>query len=216
MNTTLPMPSTFTDTPVSLANYELDQAGVAAIEKLRQRGFEVVAGVTLADLPYIAEIAQQQAVREQCPKDLTNRFGDLAMMEKWLGKNGGRAFFLLRDLEHGHIRGYGWTGLAHCEQLPEYTTTFAVRLDERVSGQGLGVPFVTAILSGSTTLYGTQRIWGETWGSNGGAVKTYLRAGAVLVATKDDWRPTLATGPGVVDGKRQDVRILMKFPQTVA
>lgn len=215
MNTTIPMPSTYTDAPVSIAQFELDQAGMAAIEKLQERGFEVIAGVTPADVASITEIAQQQAVREQCPKDLTSRFGDQAMMEKWLGKNGGRAVFLLRDLEHKQVRGYGWTGQESCEQLPEYTNTFGVRLDERVSGQGLGVPFVTAILSGSSALYGVERIWGETWGSNGGAVKTYLRAGAVLVATKDDWRPTLATGPGVVDGKRQDVRILMKFPQTV-
>src|SRR6185437_5557167 len=99
MNTTMPMPSTFIDSPVSLAHYELDPAGEAAIEKLQQRGFEVVAGVTAADVRFITEIAQQQAVREQCPKDLTHRFGDQAMMERWLRKNGGRAVFMLRDIE---------------------------------------------------------------------------------------------------------------------
>jgi RimJ/RimL family protein N-acetyltransferase len=215
MNITMPYPTTFTDTPVSLDDFELDQVGTAAIEKLRQRGFEVVTGVRPEDVPFITEIAKQQAVREFCPKDLANRFGDREMMEQWLRKNGGRAVFLLRDIEHKQVRGYGWTGLQPCEELPEYTTTFGVRLDERVSGQGLGTPFVAALLSGSMAAYGTERVWGETWGSNIGAVKTYLRIGAVLVGTKDDWRPTLETAPGVVEGMRQDVRLLMKFPQTV-
>lgn len=215
MNTTMPTPSAFTDTPVSLAHFELDQAGAIAIDKLQQHGFEVVAGVTPEDVPFIKEIAQQRAVREFCPKDLTKRFGDRDMMAQWLGKNGGRAVFLLRDTTTKAIRGYGWAGLAPCEQLPEYSATFGVRLDERVSGQGLGAPFTAAILSGSVSLFGIGRIWGETWGSNVGAVKTYLRVGAVLVSTKDDWRPTLENTPGVVDGKRQDVRVLLKFPQTV-
>lgn len=215
MHTTMPYPASFTDRPLLLSQFELNPAGVAAVEKLHQRGFEVVVGVTTADVPFITEIAQQQAVREQCPKDMTNRFGNQDMMTQWLGKNGGRAVFLLRDREHHTIRGYGWTGLEPCEQLPEYTTTFGVRLDERVSGQGLGAPFVAAILYGSMALFGSERVWGESWGSNVGAIKTYLKVGAVLVSTKDDWRPTLETGPGVVDGKRQDIRILLKFPQTV-
>ena len=215
MNATLPFPATFTNALRALEPSELDQAGTAAIEKLRQRGFEVVVGVTLADVPYITEIAQQQAVREYCPKDLTQRFGDSEMMTAWLGKNGGRAMFLLRDVEHHVVRGYGWTGLGTCEELPDYTTTFGVRLDERVSGQGLGTPFVTTILSGSTALFGAQRVWGETWGSNVGAVKTYLKLGAKLVSVKDDWRPTLTTTPSVVDGKRQDIHLLMTFPSAV-
>ena len=215
MHTTMPYPTTFTNQPLSLSQFELDPAGTAAVEKLRERGFEVVIGVTHDDVPFITEIAHQHAVREQCPKDLTHRFGNQDMMAQWLGKNGGRAVFLLRDVAHQTIRGYGWTGLEPCEQLPEYTTTFGVRLDERVSGQGLGAPFVAAILYGSMFLFGSERVWGETWGSNVGAIKTYLKVGAVLVSTKDDWRPTLQMGPGVVDGKRQDVRLLLKFPQTV-
>lgn len=213
MQTTMPLPATFTDAPLVLDQNLLDPAGAAAVERLRQRGFEVIVGVTAQDVPYITEIAGQQAVREFCPKDLTHRFRDEAMMAQWLGKNGGRAVFLLRDIQQKVICGYGWTGLGHCEQLPDHTTTFGVRLDERVGGQGLGTPFVASILSGSRSLFGTQHVWGETWGSNVGAVKTYLKIGAKLVLTTDDWRPTLTTGPGVVDGKRQDVRLLMTFPQ---
>jgi hypothetical protein len=184
--------------------------------KLKQSGFEVIAGVRMSDVPFITEIAQQKAVREFCPNDLAKRFANREMMERWLGKNGGRGTFLLREIGTKQIRGYGWAGLSKCEQLPEYTNTFAVRLDEGVGGRGLGAPFVAAIFSGSKALYGTTGIWGETWGSNVGAVKTYLRLGAVLVTTADDWRTTLGMGPGDVYGKRRDVRLLLKFPDTLS
>lgn len=208
-------PTTFTDNPKNLAQVALDAVGAEAITRLREGGFEIVAGVQTADIPAITEIAHQNAVLEFCPNDVTKRFGDYAMMELWLGKNGGRGVLLLRELDTKHIRGYGWTGLSRNEQLPEYAYTFGVRLDERVSGRGLGAPFVTAIFSGSKALFETKGIWGETWGSNGGAVKTYLRMGGVLVSTVDDWRPTLGMVQGDVYGKRRDVRLLMKFPNTL-
>lgn len=211
----MPYPTTFTEDLKNLTQVALDQGGAEAIAKLRQAGFEVVAGVRISDVPSITEIAHQQAVVEFCPNDVMKRFGDLEMMEHWLGKNGGRGVFLLRETETKQIRGYGWVGLSKHEQLPEYANTFAVRLDEHVSGQGLGLPFVSAIFSGSRALYGTGGIWGETWGSNVGAVKTYLRVGAVLVSVADDWRPTLGMGQGDVYGKRRDVRLLMKFPKTL-
>jgi hypothetical protein len=208
-------PTTFTDNPENLADVTLSQAGVDALAKLKQSGFEVVAGVRMADVPYITGIAQQQAVREQCPNDLAKRFGNREMMEHWLGKNGGRGVFILREIGTKQLRGYGWAGLSQCDQLPEYANTFAVRLDEQVGGRGLGTPFVSAIFAGSKALYGTSGIWGETWGSNVGAVKTYLRVGAVLVSVADDWRPTLGIGHGDVYGKRRDVRLLLKFPGTL-
>lgn len=208
-------PTTFTDSPEDLAGIELDQIGTIALEKLKQSGFEVVSGVRIVDVPFITEIAQQQAVREQCPNDLAKRFGNREMMEHWLSKNGGRGVFILREIGTKQLRGYGWVGLSQCDQLPDYPNTFGVRLDERVGGRGLGVPFVTAIFSGSKAIYGASGIWGETWGSNVGAVKTYLRVGAALVSVADDWRPTLGTGQGDVNGKRRDTRLLMKFPNTL-
>ena len=209
-------PTSFTDNPENITQVALDADGTEAIAKLHEAGFEVVAGVRVADVPFITEIAQQQAVREQCPNDLAKRFADRAMTEHWLGKNGGRGVFILREIETKQLRGYGWVGLLECDQLPEYENTFAIRLDERVGGRGLGVPFVKAIFSGSKAYYGTKGIWGETWGSNVGAVKTYLRVGGVLVSTADDWRPTLGMGHGDVYGKRRDIRLLLKFPDTLS
>ncbi len=208
-------PTTFTDNPKNLINVALDDMGAEAVLRLREAGFEVVAGVQVADVPTITEIARQKAVLEFCPNDVTKRFGDQAMMEHWLGKNGGRGAFLLREIKTQQIRGYGWTGLSKCEQLPDYAHTFGVRLDERVGGRGFGALFVAAIFSGSKVLYSTRGIWGEAWGSNVGAVKTYLRIGAVLVATTDGWRSTLGTEQDEVYGKRRDIRLLMKFPNTL-
>ena len=212
---TMPCPTTFSDEPINLAQVTLDQQATEAIGRLEQSGFEVTAGLQLADIPFITEISKQNAVREFCPNDLTKRFGDRGMIERWLQKDGGRAVFLLRDIETKVIRGFGWAGLKQCDELPDYAATFGVRLDERVSGRGLGRPFIMAIFSGSRVLYGITGIWGETWGSNVGAVKTYLRIGAEVVSTTDDWRETIESGTGVVEGKRQDVRLLLKFPDTL-
>lgn len=209
-------PTTFTDNPKKLSHVALDNAGIEAVNRLRGEGFEIVAGVQVADVQAIAEIAQQKAVLEFCPNDVAKRFGDQLMMERWLGKNGGRGVFLLREIDTQLIRGYGWAGRSKCEQLPDYLHTFGVRLDKQVGGRGLGTPFVAAIFSGSKALYETRGIWGETWGSNAGAVKTYLRAGAVLVATTDDWRPTLGMEQGDAYGKRRDIRLLLKFPKTLS
>src|SRR5215469_13501649 len=132
-------PSTFTDTPVDLSQVELDSAGVAAVSKLHDAGFEVVAGIRPQDVPVLTEIAGQTYVREYCPNDLTKRFGNNEMVEQWLAKNGGRALFLLRESATHVVRGFGWTGPAICEKVADGETTFGIRLDERVSGQGLGL-----------------------------------------------------------------------------
>lgn len=208
-------PKTFAAELYPLEPAGLGQAGNEAVEQLLAANYEVVAGVRRDDVKEIAAIARQNPVREYCAKDALTRCGDEEMMAAWFdGKKDGRGVFLLRHTGTLAVAGYGWTGPELCQELPESLVTLAVRLDEGVSGQGLGVPFTTAILYGSMALYGARNIGLETWGSNTAAVKTYLRAGADLVTTKDDVRPTLQHGPHVVGGKRQDVRLYMQFPQT--
>jgi phosphoglucosamine mutase len=208
-------PSTFTDSLVELSQVKLSSSGVAAISKLHDAGFEVVAGIRPQDVTTLTEIVKQPHVREYCPNDLTKRFGNSEMVEQWLAKDGGRALFLLRETATQAVRGFGWTRSGTSEKIADGATTFGIRLDERVSGRGLGLPFLTAILSGSAKLYDVKQIWGETWGSNVGAVKVYFRAGAELVTTEDDWRPTLKPTPAEAnEDKRRDVRIFFKFPAT--
>lgn len=200
---------------IGLGQVGLDKSGLESILKLHEAGFEVVAGIRKDDVPDITKIARQPQIREFCPHDLSERFGSSAMTKLWLGKNGGRAVFLLRETATQLIRGYGWTGCATSEKVLHGATTFGIRLDGKVSGRGLGLPFLTTILSGSMELYGTKYVWGETWGSNIGAVKIYARAGGELVTTEDSWRPTLNPNPNeAIRGMRRDIRIFLKFPAT--
>jgi hypothetical protein len=207
-------PTTFSETLVPLQDVDLDERGQQAIDALKGRGFEVVAGLRVADLSEIQSISHEEGVREYCPKDEgPKRFATKESTEKeWLPK--GRGMLQLRSIGDGALAGYGWTGPEQCEELPDCPITFAERLSERFAGNGLGAPFAVAILSGSAALYGSERVGLETWGSNTAAVRTYLRAGAQLITTRDDERPTLKPAKRETDGLRRDVRQFMKFPHT--
>lgn len=207
-------PTTFTDVTKTLAADSLDEKGNEARAILAAAGFEVKVGVQRTDFAAIAEIASQEGIREFCPNDISKRFGDEPMMEKWLGKNGGRGMFLLYETQSGDLAGYGWAGAGEYEELPECMTTFAIRLNERMAGKGLGKPFTDVIVSGSVMLFSALHIGLETWGSNTAAVRTYLKAGAVLVTTKDAVRPTLKPAANETDGQRRDIRVFMQFPRT--
>jgi hypothetical protein len=197
----------------------LDDIGVEAIEMLATKGFEVVSGVRREDVPQIAAIAGQTSVREYCPKDLKTRFGNEALMEAWLRKeNGpeiGRGMFLLRLAGAEKIAGYGWTGYEPCDELLDYPLTSAFRLHEDMQGQHLGTPFTNTIIAATPALFDRRAIGLETWGSNGPAVSTYLRAGAALIRTRDGKRPTLKTEMQDANGERQDVRLFMGFKRTL-
>lgn len=214
-------PTSFSKEYLNLSNpnIELDTLGQTALMQLTANNLEVVSGLLLDDVAHITTIAHHENIREYCPNDAATRFSDQTNVEQWLGKNGGRAMFLLRRISTQNsltasqqIDGYGWTGAETCPDLPKWQTTFAVRLNpnSQLSRKGIGSLFSTAIVSGSMALFGARHIGLETWGSNTAAVKTYLKAGAALVTTRDAIRPTLQNG---VD-KRQDIRLFMQFSRT--
>jgi hypothetical protein len=195
--------------PLKLA--ALDEIGQTALQKLNARGIEVYTGFRRQDQPEVATIAGQTGVREFCANDTNRRFATEEMAEEWQKK--GRLFFQLRDLGRSSLIGYGWTGPERCGELPDCENTFAERLSEEVAGRGLGAPFAVVIASGSVAL-DVCKVGLETWGSNTAAVRSYLKAGAELVTTRDDQRPTQNPAPHEADGKRRDVRLFMRFPQT--
>lgn len=208
-------PTTFVAEHIPITPGLLEDEGAEAMDRLQHAGFEVVAGLRRAEVPEITAIAKQEGVREFCPRDLTKRFPDEETVEyAWLPKNGGRAVFLLRRL--GKIAGYSWTGQETCPELPECETTFAIRLHEDMAGKGLGAPYTSVTVFASMALYNARKIGLETWGSNGGAVSSYVKAGARLVRVKDDMRPTLHPAANETDGMRRDTRMFMQFPQTFA
>jgi hypothetical protein len=104
-------------------------------------------------------------------------------------------------LADASLAGYGWTGPELCDELPEQTHTFAVRLGEQTRGQGLATPFNRAIVMGSMVIFGGRDIGLQTWGRNRPAVCSYLKAGPLLADT-------------VYDEKEHDSRLTMYFPDT--
>ena len=175
---------------------------------INNANFGVFFGLREQDTADISPIAASAAVREFCPKDISSRFGNVEMAERWVAK--GRTMFQLRELGRGGLAGYGWTGLETSPEIPGGDTTFAVRLAPEFAGRGLATPFTRAIVAGSSALHGGN-IWLETWGSNTAAVRTYVHAGAQLVTTRDATRPTLNPGDREIDDTRRDVRLFMCF-----
>ena len=203
-------PTTLQETTPALDTLVPGLDTMVAMRELKQKGFEVTAGLRQADLADIRAIAGSEAVREYCPNDVAARFGSDAMTEEWL--SGGKAGFLLRQIGSGALAGYGWTGPKASPQVPGGDTTFAIRLSPDFAGQHLATPFTATINAGTLALYGRHRqIWLETWGSNERAVHTYLNAGAELVATQDGERPTLHPATNEPDGMRRDTRLSMQF-----
>lgn len=216
-------PNTFAEAHVPLQDVALDDPGVQALRHLKLVDYMVAAGVCREDVPAITEIANQEGVREFCPRDAKERFVSERSMEKWLGKNGGRGMFLLKNIGTQAIEGFGWVGKEKCEELPRCETTFAIRLHERAAGarKGVGTAFTTAIVSGAMALHKARGIGLETWASNAGAVNAYINAGATVVKArsidKDGkliTRPTLDENFASMNGERPDTRLFMEFERT--
>jgi hypothetical protein len=182
---------------------DLGEDGNAARERLAEKGFVVVAGLTHHMAGAVSAAASQKHIVEVCPKDPTEkRFGTEESTEKWLGKGGGRGVMLLakpigkgalemavegdpKALEKLRLAGYGWEGYEKSEKIPGVDTTFAVRITEEGLGNKASADFTTAIVAGSAALYGAENVWLETYGWNLPANKAYKQAGFDQVTTPD-------------------------------
>ena len=208
-------PTTFAETPHVIQPSDVPAKFAMTFMQLSSKGYDVVAGLDRASVPALTEIAEQEGVREFCPNDLTRRWGNGEMAAQQLAKAGGRGVLRLVNRRDNSTLGFGWTGSISEEEralLPMCENTFALRLHEAARGKKLGEPFSRAIVAGSMALWGARNIGLETWASNTAAVKTYLNAGAPLVTTKDDVRPTLNRHNFQYQNHRNDVRLYMNFP----
>lgn len=167
-------------------------------DELAAKRYEVHLGLTRAYAEAIIAMALEPAIREYCPNDSASRFANLAATEQWLSK--GRAvFLLLKRTDDGlQLAGYGWVGDGTSSHVPGGQTTFAIRIGEAGQGQGLATPYMRAILTAAVTIYGAQKLWLETWQSNGAAVHVYHKLGFVDVDQEPGERPT-ASGGTVAD-----------------
>jgi hypothetical protein len=208
-------PTGFEEAPHMLRPTDLRPVHSEHLSTLQSKDYDVVAGLDRTVVSELAEIAQQEGVREFCPNDLKRRWATEEMAEKQLAKDGGRGVLRLVSRKTGKTHGFGWTGkISEDEQsyLPMCENTFALRLHEAARGKKLGTPFSRIIVAGSMALWGARNIGLETWASNTPAVRTYLSAGAELVTTKDDVRPTLNRNNFSHQNHRNDVRLYMNYP----
>jgi len=139
------------------------------------------------------------------PKDLTTRFGDRDMLEKWADK--GRDLTWLidpnSDPENPELAGILWTGeerfplkidLAEAPKL-----TLAIRLYEGYTGKKLSTPFIRHSLLALAAQYRARDeelpgIWLQTDDDNEYARRTYERLGFNVVGSHDN-RTTMVLSP---------------------
>jgi hypothetical protein len=186
---------------------DLGEDGNAARERLAEKGFVVVAGLTRHMAGAVSAAASQEHIVEVCPKDPTEkRFGTEESTEKWLGKGGGRGVMLMAKpvgkgalemamaedpvaLKKLRMVAYSWEGGEKSEIIAatgtEVDTTFAIRMTQEGLGHKASADFTTVTVAGSAALYGAQNVWLETYGWNIPANKAYKQAGFEQVTTPD-------------------------------
>lgn len=157
----------------------ISEAADAAIERLAERGFKVLRGLTTEAAAQVRPITLQQSIGHNCHKDRgVTRFATEGSTATWLTKGipdgrHGRDFYGLyllgEDPENLTMAGYGWTGPELCDVfanllenqsdisvtsvdpylLESANVTWAERISEEFQGQGLAAPFGTLITAGT-------------------------------------------------------------------
>jgi ribosomal protein S18 acetylase RimI-like enzyme len=191
----IPFPNTFDNELQALPLEQMDAAGTQAVIILKSKGYEVQVGLTPKYADAIAAMANEESIREYCPKDSGERFTTRQTTAEWLSKE--RAtYLLLQKSDDGSLElaGYGWIGTKQSARVPGGETTFSLRVGEGHQGKGLAEPFSVAMLAAATAQYSAPHMWLETWASNGGAVHIYHKIGFVDVDAVDDERPTISGG----------------------
>jgi ribosomal protein S18 acetylase RimI-like enzyme len=144
----------------------------------------------------LVERSKEKAIVRNCKNDAVKRFGSIEAVAAWQSK-GRLSLPLVHNLggEALSLAGFGWMGPGKPGEdepvIPGAETTFAIRIYEGFSGQGLSRPYTETILTAHDVLYGNHGVWLEAWGNNTPALKTYNDVGFVQVAE----------APGLLDGE---------------
>lgn len=210
-------PTTYAEVLKPLTTEGMDPRGVAALGSLGNKGIEVVIGLTVADMGDVGRIARQGGVRWFCPKDERKRVGDEKLGKTWM--EDGRLVF--QGKKKGHTVAYGWLRPEACEELPDAEETFAVRVDEALAGQGIGIDFSHAIVFGGMARAGSKKIGFESWSSNIPALRSYVKGGAKIIAAKNSWREVPRDRAHEADRvnekgvpEQRDTRVWWHWPQS--
>ncbi|HVX57301.1 MAG TPA: GNAT family N-acetyltransferase [Candidatus Saccharimonadales bacterium] len=140
--------------------------------------------------------SRQPNILRFTPKDAKERFGDRAMLEKWLAKGREIHWLVGNDNELAGIIWYGKARFPLDIELPELPEeTFAIRIYEGYSGHGLARPFMHQSLAVHVERRRARNepitgIWLETDVDNPAALASYTKFGYQEVA-RDAKRVTM-------------------------
>jgi len=146
--------------------------------------------------------SQQAAIKQFTPKDSAERFSSPESFAQWQAK-GRTVHWLLAD--DNKLAGIIWYGKAESPiELPEPAPdeTFAIRIYEGFSGQGLARPFMKKSLQ----IYASAKmaagdpfngIWLQTDVDNPAALASYQKFGYTEV-TRDEKRVTMILTPETI------------------
>jgi GNAT superfamily N-acetyltransferase len=140
--------------------------------------------------------SREANILKYTPKDAAQRFGDQAMLEKWLAKGREIHWLIGPDKDLAGIIWYGKSRFPLDLELPEMPEeTFAIRIYDGYAGHGLARPFMTLSLQ-TAVRFKQERgepvcgIWLQTDIDNPAAVAAYTKFGYQEVA-RDEKRVTM-------------------------
>jgi len=203
-------PNTLSKTPLLLETIDLGERANRAVFQLKQHNLIPVAGLAEEILPDVQSISREPKVVEYCPNDI-NRFGSIALANKWIGKEGGRGFVGIARPDMARwlrLLAYGWTGFEENKHIVGADTTSAYRSGEEGGAFArelranvdpnfsMGFFIGEIVLGTAVYLFGAKpdKISLETWGSNAPARNLYDALGFVQlpdVPNQPGERPTL-------------------------
>jgi hypothetical protein len=160
------------------------------------------AGVNSWYRDQIIDKSHQSNILRHTPKDAGSRFTDREAFDTWYEKR--RRLFVLAN-GSGDLGGIIWYG---SEEPPAYMAseanhTFAIRLYEGFTGQGLSRPFMKTTLESYMRSMGREAldefggIWLETCDDNDAALALYPKFGFEVIA-KEEERVAMVLAPDTV------------------
>jgi GNAT superfamily N-acetyltransferase len=122
-------------------------------ETLGTEPFQIYRGLDQVSASQLIEKSRQPEILVSTPKDASERFKDFDALDNWLTQK--RQIYTLLDKQRGDLGGIIWYG---SKPFPEGKAgyqaaqhTFAIRLYEGYTGQGLALPFMRSTLSDYVT-----------------------------------------------------------------
>lgn len=207
MTSLVAFPENLTDTVQALEpGSDLGERADYWLHRLHDARLHVALGLGASLQPQLHALANEPSIKEFCPNDATDRRfgstpGDIAPMQTWISKNGGRGFVgiytEIAPSPTARLLAYGWAGTERHAHFPNADVTTAYRVGEQGSSIArhirandkargahepapfrLGLALGEMVIATATHFGASPRdISLETWASNVGARALYEHLG---------------------------------------